>query len=862
MSRIHHVDGDPVDRTRLPLDEWRLVERRGGTDLGLLETLFSTANGYLGMRGTPEEGRDASQHGTFVNGLHETWRINHAESAFGFARVGQTIVNVPDSTVMKLYVDDEPLLLTTADIHEYERSLDFRDGLLRRSLVWCTPAGKRVRVETERMVSFEERHLAAMRMRVTMEEGSAHIVVSSQVLNRQDVIVDAEQARNRPQQGEKQDPRQTTSFAHRVLEPEAHLVEEKRSLLGYTVSNSRMTLAVGSEHRVHCESSVDSEVSTSADMARTVIRADLTAGQSVTIDKMVTYHTSRSVPVQDLLDRCRRTLDRAGAVTLDDHFAQQRAYLDAFWERTDIELPGNPVDQQAVRWCLFQLAQASARADQWGVAAKGLTGSGYEGHYFWDTDVYLAPFLAFTSPVWAKNIARFRVNMLSAARERAREVAVRGALYPWRTINGEEASAYYAAGTAQFHIDADVAYNITTYSDITGDQRFADSDGARVLVETARMWADLGFWRSTPQGRRSFEIHGVTGPDEYTTVVNNNLFTNVMARFNLRRAVKAVRDLRSRDTAAYEALATELELDPREVEQWEAAAEGMHIGWDECFGIHPQDDSFLEKEVWDVNSTDEAAFPLLLNFHPLVIYRFQVLKQADVVLALFLQGSEFTAEEKRADFEYYDPITTGDSSLSAVVQSIIAAEVGHQKAALEYFRSGLFVDIADLHGNAGDGVHIASCGGVWNALVHGFAGMRHSEGALRFDPRLPAQWEGLRFPLTVRGSRFRVELQKEAITFTLETGDPVMVEVRGEQVEITTEPVTVPLANQGPLLDESVLDTPVGLGDTRADGTLVASTVPHDPDAPWHFSPISADEVEDDASTGSSPVSVEARSGH
>ena len=332
----------------------------------------------------------------------------------------------------------------------------------------------------------------------------------------------------------------------------------------------------------------------------------------------------------------------------------------------------------------------------------------------------------------------------------------------------------------------------------------------------------------------------MTGPDEYTTVVNNNLFTNVMARYNLRRAARAVRGLRAADEAAYEALRVELELDEMELDQWEACADGMFVAKDDSLGIHLQEDRFLEREIWDVANTPEEAFPLLLNFHPLVIYRFQVLKQADVVLAQFLRGSEFTAEEKRADFEYYDPITTGDSSLSAVVQSIMAAEVGHQEAALDYFRAGLFVDLGNLHGNTSDGVHIASAGGVWNALVHGFGGMRHDEGRIGFDPRLPAQWPELSFPLTVRGSRFRVRLVREEISFTLETGEEIEVSVRGESVRVTAEGVSVPLADQGPLLDDAVLSRPVGLGDARADGSIMTSFVPGDPEDPWEY-PVASD---------------------
>ncbi|HEX7350691.1 glycoside hydrolase family 65 protein [Brachybacterium sp.] len=840
MSRRRSVPADPVDRTHLPLDEWRLVESRPNGDLGHLETLFATANGYLGMRGTPEEGRDVDSHGTFLNGFHETWQINHAESAFGFARTGQTMISVPDSSVMKLYVDDEPLLLSIADLVEYERWIDFRDGVLRRELIWRTPAGKRVRVSSSRMVSFAQRHLALMTLRVEMLDGDAPIAISSQILNREDFRDDFGAGVDGSPVTDKADPRRTTDFTHRVLEPLQDWHSDRRMLLGYRVANSGMTLAIGADHEVESDALVEQLVDTTADLGRQVVRAELGQGQALTVRKAVAYHSSRSVPHRELFDRCRRTLDRVRGAGFDAQHEEQREYLADFWRSSDVELPGQPAAQQATRWCLFQLAQAAARSDQWGIPAKGVTGSGYEGHYFWDSEIYVVPFLTFTQPRWARNALRFRTNLLPKARERARELNQRGALYPWRTINGDEASAYYAAGTAQYHIDADVAYAFAQYADVTGDLDFQHRDGVQVLVETARMWADLGFWRLRTDGGASFHINGVTGPDEYTTVVNNNMFTNVMARFNLRRAARAVRELREADASAYDVLRVELGLDEMELEQWEDCAEGMHVAKDSSLGIHLQEDRFLEREIWDLSSTPEEAFPLLLNFHPLVIYRFQVLKQADVVLALFLRGSEFTAEEKRADFEYYDPITTGDSSLSAVVQSIMAAEVGHQKAALDYFRAGLFVDLGNLHHNTSDGVHIASAGGVWNALVHGFGGMRHDEGRLSFDPRLPADWPELSFPLTVRASRFRVRLVREEISFTLESGDEIEVTVRGEAVTVGAAGVSVALADQGPLLDDAVLARPVGLGDERADGSIMTSFVPTDPDDPWAY-PVADD---------------------
>ncbi len=828
MKRV--VPGvDPIDRSRFPADPWRLVETQYSVeDLGTTETLFALGNGYLGMRGNPEEGRDAFAHGTFINGFHETWPIRHAEEAFGFARTGQTIVNVPDAKTMKLYVDDEPLLLSVADLEEYERSVDFRDGVLRRHVVWRTPAGKRVRFSSTRMVSFEERHLALMTLEVTMLDGDAPVVVSSQVLNRQDGWDEYHATPHAKAEG--LDPRKASKFAGRVLVPEGDWSSERRMLLGYRCATSGMTMAVGVDHTIETEDVHEVLTGTEPDIGKTVFRVKAREGVPLRITKAVAYHSSRGVPARELFDRCRRTLDRVADKGFESAHAAQRHWLERFWANSDVEVVGLPDITQTARWCIFQLAQAAARSDQMGVAAKGVSGSGYEGHYFWDTDVYLVPFLTYTNPTIARNLVKFRVNLLPAARERARELTQRGALFPWRTINGEEASAYYAAGTAQYHIDADVAFAIYKYADVTGDQEFMHAYGADVLVETARLWADLGFWR-VAEHERTFHIHGVTGPDEYTTVVNNNLFTNVMARVNLRRAAGIVREMAAEDPLAHERLVKRVGLAESEVDEWEQCAAAMVIPFDEKLGIHPQDEHFLERELWDLAATPDSLRPLLLHFHPLVIYRFQVLKQADVVLALFLQGDSFTTEEKRADFDYYDPITSGDSTLSAVVQSIVAAEVGYQDLALQYFVEGLYVDLADTHNNTSDGVHIASAGGVWDGLVYGFAGMRDYAGEVTFDPRLPEAWPELSFPIRIRGTRVRVRVRQDSIEFTVEEGRGVALSVRGVAYDVGAAPVRVPLDGQGPRLATRTAVADV-VGERRADGTMITAVVPAISD-PW-----------------------------
>lgn len=815
---------EDIDRTRFTVDEWSLREDRfDERDFGHTEALFTVSNGYIGFRGNYEEGRSNHEQGTYVSGLHETWQIHHAEDAFGFATVGQSMVNAPDARPMRLYVDDEPFIPDKAEILDYHRRLDFRRGELTREILWRTPEGKLVSIQSSRLVSFTQRHLALMRLTVTMVEGDAPIALSCQILNRQDG--EDEFGVVQHSLGKGIEPRKAAAFSHRVFEPRYRDQQGLRSVLGYRVAKSGMTVAVAADHRIETDNEYQTSSTICDDRARNVFEIEAREGVPTTVTKYVAYHTSNGYPVQELVDRCGRTLDRAMADGAEEIRRQQRAWLDEFWERSDVRVADQPEIQQAVRFNLFQVIQASARAEQRGIPAKGLTGSGYNGHYFWDGEIFILPFLVYSNPEVARNALRTRVQMLDQARARAVELSVDGALFPWRTINGEESSAYYAAGTAQYHIDADITYAIAKYVRATGDTEFLAREAIDVVVETARMWASLGFWRGF-NGRRTFNIHGVTGPDEYTTVVNNNLFTNVMAQFNLRYAVDALAEI-AREHPDDAALArTRLHITDDEVERWAQQAAHMEIPFNEHFGIHPQDEQFLDREVWDLAGTPLDKRPLLLHFHPLVIYRFQVIKQADTVLALYLRSDAFTAHEKLADFEYYDPITTGDSTLSGGVQSIVAAEVGYQELAYDYFVNALFTDLDNLHRNTDDGLHMACAGVIWSALVSGFGGLRDVTGELAFDPRLPERWSELSFPLTVQGTRVRFTVTRDALRAEVEAGDRVRFTVRGRPYEVHAGQLcVVPLEGQGPVLPGEPDISQLGEL-RREDGTLLTTSIP------------------------------------
>jgi alpha,alpha-trehalose phosphorylase len=736
-----------------------------------------------------------------LNGFHETFRIRHAEDAYGFATVGQTIQAIPEP-VLRLSVNGVWLRQGSAVLEDDRRTLDFRTGEVSGEQVWHVPEAGRVRVAVRRFVAMFEAGLALRQVEVTALDVPAEVRFAAALelfTASPDAAVAEDQALADPRLGER--------ASGGGLEPVGEWGLDGCYCQALRCRNSRLAVAVGVRHEMDSAAmlavGVDHETGSAATVAAGVChetdsRAVLAPGETLRLTTYFAAHAdlvpplgvleglavTADQPVAALVARCQDTLAGAVARGVDALLREQTAWLADFWERADVVVKtgdsvvrdsgvqdsgvqdaevGEAKDgvsigadggvQQAIRWELFQLAQVSAQLAGHGIAAKGLTGSGYSGHYFWDSEIFVLPFLTYCAPAAARAALEFRHAMLPAARRRAAMLDVAGALFPWRTINGEEASAYYPAGTAQYHIDADIAYATAQYVAVTGDREFLASYGVDILVETARMWASLGFIG----GDGAFHIHGVTGPDEYSAVVDDNLYTNAMAGFNLEAAAEACAALRSENPAGWAAARDRLAIWPDEPDRWRDTAALVNLAWDEARGVHPQDAGFLDRQPWDFSAAAQKR-PLLLHYHPLVIYRHQVLKQADTVLALLLLPDRFSPAQKRADFDYYDPLTTGDSTLSVAIQAAVAAEVGQEQLALDYFGSALRIDLEDLHANSASGVHVASAGGVWTALVRGFGGLRDCADAPTLDPRLPAGWESLEFNLTVKGKRSRVRI--------------------------------------------------------------------------------------------------------
>lgn len=753
-------------------EPWAVCETH--LDLSVLahtESIFALANGHIGLRANLDEGEPHGLPGTYLNSFYETRPLPYAEGGYGYPEAGQAVVNVTNGKVIRLLVDDEPFDVRYGELRAHERRLDLRTGLLHREVEWISPAGQAVRITSARLVSLVHRSVAALVYEVEPLERVARFVIQSELVANEPLPAAMEK-----------DPRAGAGVGS-PLRSEFFSHHEERVVLAHRTEASGLLMAAGMDHAIEgAPEATTTMTESSADLGRVTIATELEPGERLRLVKLLAYGWSsrRSLPsVRDQVEAALASARRSGWEGLADG---QRRYLDEFWDRADVELEGDADLQQAVRFALFHTLQSGARAEQRAIPAKGLTGSGYDGHTFWDTEAFVLPVLTYTAPDAARDALRWRHATLDLARARAEVLGLDGATFPWRTIRGQECSGYWPAGTAGFHINAGIADAVIRYGQATGDDAFEREVGLELLVETARLWRSLGHH----DAHGNFRIDGVTGPDEYSAIADNNVYTNLMAQRNLRGAAEALERHPER--------ARELGVDPEEAAGWRDAADAMLIPYDDELEVHPQAEAFTEHAVWDFDSTAEEQYPLMLHFPYYDLYRKQVVKQADLVMALFTRGDAFSAEEKARDFDYYEPLTVRDSSLSACIQAIVAAEVGHLELAYDYFSEAALLDLGDIHHNTRDGVHLASLAGAWIAAVCGFGGMRDHRGALSFTPRLPPGLSRLAFRVCFNGRRLMVEIDGGQARYTLREGPSLEITHHGDRVTIAPdEPVSRPI---------------------------------------------------------------------
>lgn len=756
-----------------------------------MQTLFCLANGVLGVRGGCEEAGGSG--GCFLAEVYERMPIHYHERFPGFAATTDTRLPVADGTAIEIRIGDRLLDPADADCVAFERELDLRAGILRRRSRWRVPGCGEIELCAERVVPFGRGALVALRLSLHSVDFRGEVRLESML--RGDRVA--------PAQGD--DPRIGIGNGA-GLRTLALGAEDGLPWLLQATPRGRLRVACGQRHGVLagslCRYGV---ISAEGDRLCEELRATLEPGSRIGLEKFVAYAWDGADAQADA-GPLRKTLERELSAAAEQGFdalaAGHAVELERFWRDAAIDIEGDAAAEQALRFNLFHLVQSTPREGVSSTAAKGLTGDGYEGHIFWDTEAYMLPVLALTAPELARSMLEYRYRTLEGARRHAGEMNHRrGALYPWRTIGGDECSGYYPSGSAQYHINAAIAHAIGLYLAASGDDEFLARIGAEMLFETARIWLEVGYFNPRRDG--AFCLCEVTGPDEYSALVDNNFYTNFMARAHLRLAAAAWERLGAETPGERLALAARLDLDEEEVALWRKAAEAMYLPYDERLGIHPQDDGFLDKPRWDFAGTPDSHYPLLLHYHPLTLYRHQVCKQADVVLALVLAGDGIDAGVKRRCFNYYRDVTVHDSTLSAAPFCVLAAELGEAEAAREFFEETLRVDLDDLHDNTGHGAHMAAMAGSWHGLAFGFAGLRIDGERLRFAPSLPGHWRGYGFGLRWRGRRLRLEVGPEAARYTLQEGAPLKVSDRGREVTLQagrTATVPLPESARWPLL--------------------------------------------------------------
>jgi len=713
-------------------NSWTIEQRDFDSihNLKHMESLFTLGNGYLGLRGDLYQKDKVGQRGTFINGFYESGPIKYGEKAYGYAENWQTIIPLPEGKEIYIAINGKEILTEKGTFREQKRIQNLRESYNLWTFLWIDEDGLAYKGSVKSIVPFDHHGAAIFIWKLTLPDDNMNINIKSRLIyeNAIDHEVD--------------DPRLPEHFNGATLTISKDQIDDELSLLSVETSGSGLVMHCAMDHSYEGFSSEE----------RNLIESDreLTeeftgrADKEIIFIKTLVYSYDEQKKSEVVKDKVKEEILTIREKGIESILEKQKEFMRKFWDSSDVEISGNDEVQLSLRYNLFQLLQSVGRDGKRSIAAKGLSGSGYEGHYFWDAETYVLPFFVYTNPAIARSMLKYRISILDKAEARATLLGHKGILFPWRTINGEESSAYFPAGTAQYHINSDIALGLSRYLDISRDKSILQEGGAELLAGTARFWCDFG---SMIEGK-GFCFNCVTGPDEYTAMVDNNFYTNITAKENLKAAAKWCKEIVGSD----------------EIENWEKLADEIYLP-EKSAGVTPQDDSFLEREPWDFASTENSDYPLLLHYHPMSIYRKQVLKQADVVMAQALFRNILSPEQMKRNFDFYEQLTTGDSSLSACAQGINASWLGYDDLAWEYFNETLHTDRKDLHKNVFHGLHTASMGGSYLILIYAFLGLENIDGTLKFRPSLTEKLKKLKLKITVGNSQLEINLDRNNILY-------------------------------------------------------------------------------------------------
>lgn len=774
-------DGKEMEKKQAiyPVEPWDITEEAFRMEhVYRNETTFALSNGYIGTRGTFEEGYDFSVdeglEGNFINGFYESEKIRYGEWNYGFPKMSQSLLNLPNLKTVKLFLEEEEFDMRRGKLIDSRRILHMKEGVLERKVQWQSPSGREVQIRTRRLVSFDCKNLMAMEYEVIPVRFTGKLRLVSEL----DGKVENHTRKTNPLVD-------YGPFGRHLVQEKMETEEEKLYYEG-TAKNSGLTMACGSSHHL-CVEEYEVKAGEKDGKAWLEYETECRDTKPVTLYKWIAYSSILDMEggsLEALKPFIGSVLGKAKEQGFAALLEKQKAYMEAFWEKADVQVEGDERLQQGIRFNLFHIMQALGRDGKTGMGAKGLSGEGYEGHYFWDTEMYVLPVFLYTDAALAKPLLDFRYHTLEKARERARVLGhEKGALYPWRTITGEEASTYFPLGTAQYHINADIAYAFKLYVDVSGDYEYLEKRAAEVLVETARVWADVGCFASCKGGR--YCICAVTGPDEYNAIVDNNFYTNLMARENIKDALWALRTIGEKNPAALKELEERLGVTDEEMQYWEKIAENMYFPYDEDRGIYPLDDGFLMRKPWDDSKIPPEKRHLLYeNYHPLFIYRQKMSKQADAILGMLLHSDLFSMEELRRNYDFYQEVTLHHSSLSTCIFGMLAGRIGYREEAYRYFEQSARMDLDDYHDNFYAGIHAANMAGTWQAIVFGFGGVRIHEGTLYMEPFLPDAWESYSFRIEYQGSRLQITVHREKTEMVLLNDMPASFTIKGKKAKL------------------------------------------------------------------------------
>ncbi|ANS76949.1 glycoside hydrolase [Paenibacillus yonginensis] len=761
----------------LQVDPWAVIEE--GFDPArsrVSESIFSLSNEYMGVRGYAEEGYGGDTLlGSYFNGLFEQMEL--AAHYKGIIRSLRYMVNSVDWLYTRLTVDGETLDLSKSKFTDYRRKLDFRTGLYTREFTWHTNSGKILKLRFERLVSMTRAQVGGQRITLVPVNFSGKVQLRTGL---DFSILHEDQGKN----------------LWRVIRKTPGSAQGLAgSLLGATLTTGNRLYSAFAVHSDQIANAVPEEEEKYIGLA---LELQLEQGKEAVFDKLVSNVTDKQTGRSDeeVWTSGSEAADALNSLTLDELMEEQRTYWAHVWETSDIQIEGDPDNQQGIRFCIFQLVQ-TYHGDHPGfnIGAKGLTGEAYRGLAFWDTESYCLPFYIFNNPKAAKSLLEFRYQSLPQALERAKEVDCEGAFYPIATIDGTESCDLWQHSNLQLHVGTAIAYGLWHYEKIVGDKPFLYEKGAEMLLQISRFYRTRGQW-----GQKSgqFGYYGVMGPDEFQLMVNNNAYTNYMAKKLFEYTLEVAEEMKREVPQQWAELAERLGLQEEELSEWRRLADHMKIPKDDSTGVYEEHDGFFDMphiEIQDIPVTD---FPLYSNWSYDRIYRYDMIKQPDVLMFLLLHNQSFSLEEKRANYEFYEPKTIHESSLSPSVHSILAAEIGRHEEAYKFFEFATRLDLDNYNRNTREGLHTTSIAAAWMNIVYGFGGMRSDGPELLFQPTIPEPWSSYSFRITYRDTVIAVQVTKDEVRMQALEGEAVTVQVYGHSCRVDAAGVTVALKSGQP----------------------------------------------------------------